>query len=107
MTDAEFTAVCGRIKSMIQDETPRDTGNLALNATRSESLGVNKVRIYVDTVGDHSPNSLDGIAPYFVYVNNEPFLRGRKNPNFGYWDNAIKRAIHNIAASYGGSVTIV
>ena len=120
MTDAEFTAVCGRITSMIQDDTPnpsmnkRDkygrltsTGNLAFNATRYESLGANKIRIYVNTVGVHAPQSQDGIAPYFVYVNGYQTLWEKPNPNYGYWGRAIDRAIHNIAASYRGSVTIV
>lgn len=120
MTDAEFTAVCGRILTMIQEDTPnpkmnkRDkygrltsTGNLAFNATRSESLGANKIRIYVNTVGNHSPQSRDGIAPYFVYVNGYETLWGKPNPNYGYWDRAIKRAIHNIATFYGGGLTIV
>ena len=107
MTDAEFTAVCGMVKAMIQDDTPKRTRNLALNATRSESLGANKIRIYVDTEGTHVPESLDGIAPYFVYVNNYPVLRDKPNRNFQYWDKAIDRAIRAIALEKGGIVTIV
>ena len=97
MTDQEFTKISRDLVSVIQDKTPQDTGNLALNATKSESLGVNKIRVYVDLE----------IAPYFEYVNNrERLSNGKPNPNRGYFDRAVRFALSKINDRTGLGVRI-
>lgn len=87
----------GSVKAEIAKRTPYDTGNLAKNATRSESLGGGQARIYIDTQ----------IAPYFKYVNYYQYLNGGKaNPNFLYFDKALKAALIKTAQMNGGSVIV-
>lgn len=96
MTDAQFTAFVSVIKWELEKFTPYDTGNLAKNATRSESLGSDKARIYVDT----------NIAPYFKYVNfYQTLVNGKPNPNHEYFQKGIKSAVERAAKMSGGHVT--
>ena len=107
MTDARFTQITSEMTALIQEKTPYDTNNLKLVATRSESLGANQFRISVDTK----------IAPYFKYVNfykNHRYRKsdgsvvdGKPNPNYRYWDNAIRAAAESMARSCNGRVEIV
>lgn len=112
MTDQQFTRITNVMLSNIRKATPYDTGNLAMFATRSEPLAHGSFRIYVNTVGDHSPESTDGIAPYFKYVNYRPFFHSesgasRKNPNYEYWDKAVKKEVERIAKELGGVISVV
>lgn len=83
----------------IQNMTPKDTGNLAYNATKFESLGQGRYRIYVD----------EKIAPYFVFVEN-PWIsskwKGKQNPNEGYFEKAAISVANNIAIAIGGKIEI-
>ena len=95
MTDAQFTAFVAVMKWELAKFTPYDTGNLLKNATRSESLGSDKARIYVDT----------NIAPYFKYVNfYEKLVNGRRNPNKDYFQKGIESAVERAAKMSGGTV---
>lgn len=105
MNDAAFWKITRDFTANIRGATPKDTGNLAFNATRYEPIGGGEVRVYVNTQGDHKPESIDGVAPYFIYVNYYKELRGKKNRNYHYWDNAIDRETERIAAIVGGTVT--
>lgn len=112
MTDRQYTILTNTILQNIRKATPRDTGNLRYFATKAEPLAHGAFRIYVNTVGDHKPESRDGIAPYFPKVNYEPFLetedgRSVRNKNYGYWDKAIKKEIERIAKELGGVVSVV
>lgn len=112
MTDQQFTRITNVMLSNIRKATPYDTGNLAMFATRSEPLAHGAFRIYVNTVGDHSPESTDGIAPYFVKVNYDAYIElesGRtvRNKNFQYWDNAVKKEVERIAKELGGVISVV
>ena len=95
MTDAQFTAFVSTMKGVIEKHTPYDTGNLAKHATRSESLGSDKARIYVDLK----------IAPYFEYVNNR-FRKsnGKRNVNYQYFEDGITAAVLEAARINGGKV---
>lgn len=98
MTDAQFTTIVNSIRNDIAKRTPYDTGNLATNATRIESLGVNEMRVFIDT----------NIAPYFRYVNfAERLVNNADNPNRGYWERAIKGAVEKIAQINGAEVESV
>lgn len=104
MTDREFTMFAGALLRSIRKDTPKDTGNLRKNATRMEPVGAGKFRIRVKTE----------VAPYFKYVNGyETFIRkgkrtgityGARNPNYGYFDRAVKNAVKTVAKKYGGCV---
>ena len=112
MTDQQFTRIVNVMLSNIRKATPYDTGNLAMFATRSEPLAHGAFRIYVNTVGDHAPESTDGIAPYFAKVNYDAFIeledgRSVRNKNFHYWDKAIKKEIDRMATELGGVISFV
>lgn len=106
MTDREFNIITGNILAMIRARTPRDTGNLRMNATKSEPLSNSAFRIYINTEGDHLPSSQDGIAPYFVFVNYAPTLRGKPNRNYGYWERAIDECARWVATTLGGALHV-
>ena len=104
MTDAQFTTIVNSIRKEIYDRTPYLTGNLAENATRIESLGVNEMRVYIDI----------NIAPYFKYVNDYDLIGGRwdeeqgrmvdqkPNGNYHYWERAVEESINIVVRLNGG-----
>lgn len=101
MTDAEFNTIAHFFATELKRRTPKDTGNLAFNATRIQSFDANFFRIYVETHGDHAPQSHDGIAPYFVFVNNRENITLRngsmkKNKNYRYFQNAMSQGIKDL-----------
>jgi hypothetical protein len=89
---------------LIQAHAPVKTGNLRYNAIKLESTGLNGWKIFVN----------EEIAPYFIYTN-EPWdirimeqgtgkagqkravIRTWKNPNEGWWNDAVEAAIQLIA----------
>ena len=46
-------------------------------------------------------------APYMPYTN-EPWLakrwNGKKNPNEGWWENAVKKVVEYLAQALGGEI---
>lgn len=109
MTDQQYTnikiGILDDIKQFDKGATrPYDTGNLVLNAIRSEDLSYGKFRIYVNSFGNHVPESQDGIAPYFKYVNYYDTIRGKVNKHYHWWDNAIAAAVKDVAQEWGGIV---
>lgn len=95
MTEHTLEQAAQIVLAKIKSLAPYDTGNLALNAIRLERTAPNEYRIYVSVDGEHTPKSMDGIAPYMVYVNEKPTLgKGNKtNPNYQWWENAIETAL--------------
>lgn len=113
VNNSAFQKMVRTMVANIKVATPKDTGNLAYNATRYEFMGGGTARIFVNTVGDHVPESRDGIAPYFVKVNydkNISFTNNRgqliikPNKNYHYWDDAIDKEVRKIADIVGGIV---
>lgn len=113
MNNSDFQKIVRTMAANVKAATPKDTRNLAYNATRYEFIGGGTARIFVNTVGDHAPESRDGIAPYFVYVNYRKEMRHVKkngqvtikpNRNYHYWDYAIDREVRKIAVIVGGIV---
>lgn len=90
---------------------PRDTGNLALNATKAHTIpsGEDEVvwEIYVDEGGGPGTPGADGIAPYMVYTN-EPWIspkwHGKKNPNEGWWQEACEYIILYVTEVFDGEL---
>jgi hypothetical protein len=92
----------------LKSAAPRDTGNLVQSIKMRNLPG--KIIIYVD-VGSGNPQrgKATGEAPYMKYTNEswsnfKPPLRGKKNPNEGWFDNAIIGVATAIASALGGTV---
>ena len=97
MRTDKFRAMCEEILKFIQEQAPKDTGNLAYNAIKLVQVSEDHIKIYVDC------DFKTGIAPYMVYTN-EPWLsekwRGKQNPNEHWWNNLISGIIA-ICGRYG------
>lgn len=83
------------IKSQVLYEmrkrTPRDTGNLADNATIIVEVGLG-FNLGIDAIK----------APYFTYVNDRPtYPRGSRNPNYRYYERALMATQKYIEDLYG------
>lgn len=91
----------------IRNATPVDTGNLKAS-TMSKRIDSNTWIIYVNAGDDPYAKYERGLAPYVPFVN-EPwissFWRGRQNPNQGYWNRAVEKAIRDLAKKTGGDLT--
>ena len=93
--------------NILRDDAPKDTGNLAFNAIKYKWVNDNEFVIYVDTgaVTGLNVGKVKGIAPYMPYTN-EPWLdvrwNGKKNPNEGWWNDAISYIIRYIGTRLGG-----
>lgn len=97
MTDEEFKQVCLEAVEDIRGYAPYDTGNLRYNAIRVEFPSPQECRIYVD----------ESIAPYMPFTN-EPWVspkwNGKKNPNEGWWQDAVDYIAETIAEKLKGTV---
>lgn len=95
-TAKEFRRACEKAVAILRKRAPKDTGNLAYNGIRIEFTNKDECHIYVDD------DWITGIAPYMKYTNEnwsefKPPLRGKKNPNEGWWDNAVQAVITELA----------
>ena len=98
-------AAVARFVQILRDLAPKDTGNLAFNAIRIEKTGEHSWKIYVHTDGKHTEGALDGIAPYQVYLNEQPTLpNGSPNKHYKWWEAAIELALEQMATMLGGKV---
>lgn len=90
----------------IRKITPVDTGNLRAS-TIAKRIGENTFEIYVNAGDDPYAKYERGRAPYVPFVN-EPWIspkwNGKQNPNEGYWNNGIERAIKLLARQMGGKL---
>lgn len=82
---------------------PKDTRNMADNATLLSRLGVGEWEISV------SGNGEIGIAPYAPFTN-EPWLSPRwnnkKNPNEGWWKKFVEFVVQDVATTLGATLTV-
>jgi|AGTN01.1.fsa_nt_gi hypothetical protein len=85
---------------LIKAAAPFRSGNLRYNAVRKEpGTTDDEMRIIAD----------ENIAPYMKYTNEDwsnfrlP-LQGKKNPNQGWWDNAVEDAVNVVAQALGCEV---
>lgn len=79
-------------------ESPYDTGNLRLKGVKS--VAGSEMKIYVDTT----------IAPYMKYTNEPwsnfgPPLRGKENPNEGWWEKAAEEVAYSMAKDLKGKLS--
>lgn len=102
-------AVLGAIAAAKQMKLiPYDTGNL------SESIKVeregNTFAIYVNVGNEDTRRGhAEGEAPYMKYTNEPwsnfaPPLRGKENPNEGWWERYADFVAHKIAELLGGTL---
>ena len=78
--------------------SPYDTGNLRTKGVK-QVVG-KEMKIYVDTK----------IAPYMKYTNEpwskfKPPLRGKQNPNEGWWGRAAEAAARSLAKDLKGKLS--
>ncbi|MBE6555522.1 MAG: hypothetical protein E7663_04740 [Ruminococcaceae bacterium] len=105
MIQAQIKGAVDRFVQVLRELAPKDTGNLAYNAIRVESVGVGRWRIYVNMTGEHRSRALDGIAPYQKYVNDSPTLsNGQSNKNYHWWEKAVELAAEELAKALKGSI---
>ena len=88
--------------SNLRQLAPKDTGNLAYNAIKYKWLDGNTFYIYVDE-GSGIDNKMMGVAPYMPFTN-EVWGNSKRNPNQGWWNEAITFIIGDIARSLGGEL---
>lgn len=78
----DFQNVCLNAVQSLRELAPKDTGNLAYNAITIQFPTPDTCVIYVD----------EAIAPYMPYTT-YPWLsskwQGKKNPNEGWWEDAV------------------
>lgn len=86
-----------------RDLIPKDTGNMAYNATLLARVGNNQWEIYV------SGDGKNGIAPYTPFTT-EPWIsprwHGKRNPNEGWWQRFANFIAIEVAKTLGGTVEI-
>lgn len=90
----------------IRKMTPVRTGNLQASTT-TKRIGENTFEIYVNAGDDPYAKYERGRAPYVPFVNEvwiSPRWHGRKNPNEGYWNNGVERAMQLLAKKTGGTL---
>lgn len=100
----DFYSACIQGVNAVRDRAPIKTGNLRYNGVQYESPNPDKFIIYVDY---YDAKTRKGIAWYMPYTN-EPWIsdkwNGKKNPNEGWWQNAVDLAVNAIASALGGEI---
>jgi len=102
ISKARQKAIINKIVAYFRKRSPYDTGNLSKNGIQCDYLGNGKWEIWVDDDWG------TGIAPYMKYTNenwNEfaPPLKGKINPNEGWWDEACEHAIEMFCTALKGT----
>lgn len=97
MTNKQWNIACLSAVDIVKSVSPVDTGNLKNNGVTYAFLDNDTFMIKIDLA----------IAPYMPYTN-EPWLakrwNGKKNPNEGWWENAVKKVVEYIAQALGGEI---
>ena len=101
MTKHKFEELCLGAVKIVKETAPYDTGNLSNNAIKFEWIDDNTFSIYVDGDGK------EGVAPYMPFTN-EPWIspkwNGKKNPNEGWWQEAVEKVVEYILQRYKGQL---
>lgn len=97
MTNKQWNIACLSAVDIVKSVSPVDTGNLKNNGVTYAFLDNDTFMIKIDLAK----------APYMPYTN-EPWLakrwNGKKNPNEGWWENAVKKVVEYIAQALGGEI---
>ena len=86
-----------KCKKLVKKESPYRTGNLRINAIKSERISSHEYKIYVD----------NGVAPYMPYTNEKwvsPRWNGKQNPNENWWDRAFDSVVNYLTHDLHGEV---
>ena len=100
MTDAErVQRAFLRAVAAARNQSPYRTGNLRFLGVSSRVANGRELDIYVDMFE----------APYMKYTNEpwsnfKPPLRGKQNPNEGWWGRAARAAAQCLARELGGTL---
>lgn len=100
MTDADkIQRAFIRAVKEAKKKSPYRTGNLRRVAMKSTVASGSELDIYVET----------NEAPYMKYTNESwsqfaSPLRGKQNPNEGWWERAAQAAAWSIAHDLGGTI---
>lgn len=97
MTDSQFQILCLAAFAEFQKLVPKDTGNMAYNASKIKFPSPDVCEIYVD----------EKVAPYVPYTN-EPWIaerwHGKKNPNENWFGKAAAYIAAYVAQQTKGVV---
>lgn len=97
MTNKQWNIACLSAVDIVKSVSPVDTGNLKNNGVTYAFLDNDTFMIKIDLAK----------APYMPYTN-EPWLakrwNGKKNPNEGWWENAVKKVVEYLAQALGGEI---
>lgn len=106
MTNKQWNIACLSAVDIVKSVSPVDTGNLKNNGVTYAFLDNDTFMIKIDLAK----------APYMPYTN-EPWLSTnhgkwldketggvKKNPNEGWWENAVKKVVEYIAQALGGEI---
>ena len=92
-----FDMLCDGAVQILKASAPYDTGNLRNNAINIKWLAEDTIEIKADAA----------IAPYVVYTEEPwkaPRWHGKKNPNEGWFRDAVDLIVEYIAENLGGEV---
>ena len=95
MTSNEFAIRVKECEAILRERAPVKTGNLRYNAIKLEMPDANTAILYVD----------EDIAPYMPYTNEKWEKRPSRNPNEGWFDEAVQVIIQFIATYTGGTLS--
>lgn len=103
----KIRAACRAALASIKKAAPIDTGNLRQSIKIIYGRG--EIRIYVSGSDGDPRKKADGMAPYMKYTNEPwgnfaPPLRGKKNPNEGWFDRSVHDAASKMASMLGGEL---
>jgi len=107
MTRKEIEKIFFEAVEILRKLAPKDTGNLAYNAIKFKWVSDTHFKIYVD-MGNGESKSI-GVAPYMPFTNEiwlSPKWKGKKNPNEGWWDRAVKVITIYIAKRLNGELKV-
>lgn len=109
MTEYErIRSACLRAMAHLKRRAPYDTGNLHDSIKILFRTG--EIVIYVSGAdGTTKGKSARGMAPYMKYTNEpwsqfKPPLKGKQNPNQGWYDDSVMEVLNILAADLGGDI---
>lgn len=107
MTRQGFEKIFLQAVKELRKRAPKDTGNLAYNAIKYRWIDDRHFEIYVDTGDMGIDTRVSGVAPYMPFTN-EPWIsprwNGKKNPNEGWWEEAVEYILNFVAEKIKGKV---
>lgn len=97
MNAQNFSRFVSKFTKNFRTLTPIDTGNLRYNAVRYNFSSSQRGVVYIDTK----------IAPYMPFTDLpwlSPQWKGKKNPNEGWFERAVEKALEQTVKEMGGRI---